>query len=72
MILVEFFSDEGDFVVFDNEYDYIFLVEEGGLEILDVELEVEVENENDFYDLDVSFERELFESIFIVKDGMWW
>lgn len=71
-ILAESSSDEGDFVASDNEHDYIPLVEEGGLEISDVEPEAEVENENDSYDSDASFERESFESILTAKDGTRW
>lgn len=71
-ILAESSSDEGELVASDNEHDYIPLVEEGGLEISDVEPEAEVENEIDSYDSDASFEGESFENIFFAKDGTRW
>ncbi|CAH2088484.1 unnamed protein product [Euphydryas editha] len=71
-ILAESSSDEGEFVASDNEHDYIPLVEEGGLEISDVEPQGEVENEIDSYDSDASFEGESFENILIAKDGTQW
>ncbi|GBP59256.1 hypothetical protein EVAR_97758_1 [Eumeta japonica] len=70
-ILAESSRDEGEFVASDNEHDYTSLVEEGRLEISDVEPEAEVENEIDSYDSDASFEGKSFENILIVKDETW-
>ena len=45
------------------------MVEDGGLEISDVEPEAKVENGIDSYDSEASFEGESFKNIFIAKDG---
>ena len=71
-ILAESSSDEGDFVASKNEQGYIPVVEDGGLEISDVEPEAKVENGIDSYDSEASFEGESFKNIFIAKDGTRW